>query len=200
MWPVRRATFFLLSCVAALGCQACQATGGPKDAADEPQQGEVIARINGLPVFKSDYVAALQTGRLGGAPELVLDELLGLTLVAHECEAMAGKAVCSGPGTLLERTRPFLERLFSPERTCGVIRDTDYAVVYDRLAGRRFPAGADPYAPEVRLVVEAMLCQGRARNAQRAYVAALRKGARVEIDKDAWAAATAETTGGVPGE
>jgi len=119
----------------------------------------------------------------------VFDELVGLTLVLKECEVMAGPAACAGQGAIIDRARPFLDRLFSPERSPGTIRDPDYAMVYDRLAGRRIPAGADPRAPEVRLAVEAMVCRGRTTKAQRAYVTGLRQTARLDTDQAALDAA-----------
>lgn len=196
---------FSAACGGAVLALACTivASCAPKDAPDAgaPSRqvdggAEVVARVNGLPVLRSDLVAALRAGRLGGSPELVLDELIGLTLVLRECEVIAGPSACSGPGTVLERARAFLDRLFSPDSACGVVRDKDYAVAYERLAGRRLPAGADPHAPEVRLAVEAHVCKGRALKAQRAYVDALRRSARIEVDTAAVEAATLEAEKG----
>lgn len=151
-----------------------------------------VAHVNGLPVFQADYVAALQSGRLGGSPELVLDELINLTLVLHECEVLEGHTACSGPGTVLDRARAFLDRLFPPVLVCNDFNDIDYAMVYERLAGRRFPKEADPFAPEIRLSVESELCRAKIMKVQRSYVQALRKDARVVIDRNALEAANKE--------
>ncbi len=145
---------------------------------------EAVATINGLSVSVADVRRALGSGRLGGSLDLVLDELLGLTLVLHECSVIDGPPGCQGPDSILVRSQAFLDRLFPPDQVCRTLTDLERSATYDRLSGRRFPKHADPEDPAVRFMVEHEACQARVLEAQRTYVKALRKGARVEVHQD----------------
>ena len=164
-------------------------------AAQTPAPGRVVARANGLPVSYADLVDGIRSGHLGGAPVLVLDELESFALVNRECEVMLGQAACAGFGGTRERAERFLALQFPPARLCGTVTADDYDAMYGRVA-RRIPPGTDRRAPEARLAVEGAICQARARQVQRAYIQALRKDARVEVDQDAVKEAVAEAEAG----
>ena len=173
------------------GVIACRSEA-PAPAPAEAPKAVVLARVNGLPVFKSDFLSTVRAGRLGGSPELVLDELLGLTLVLRECEVMVSPTACAGPGLVLDRARPFLEKVFPPDRACGEITESQRDQAFERLRGRKVAAQADPNEPAVRGVVDAEVCRAKAFKLQRAFVQGLRKDAHVVIDRDEYQKAVAE--------
>ena len=179
----------LATLLPAFGIVACRAEA---PAPAEAPKDVVLARVNSLPVFKSDFLATVRAGRLGGSPELVLDELLGLTLVLRECEVMVSPTACLGPGLIVDRARPFLEKLFPPERACGVITESQRGQAWDRLRGHQVAAAADPKEPAVREVIDAEVCRAKAFKLQRTFVQGLRKDAHVVVDRDEYAKAVAE--------
>ena len=171
----------ILSVAILSACSRCGTPPSPNPGADPGPAGVVIARVNGLPVYAADFEEALRSGRLGGSPELVLDELLNLTLALHECRVL--ESGCDGPGTLLGRVEPFLHRLYPAADVCGTVSPSDRAAMFGRLRGRRLAADADPEDPAIRMRVESEICEARAKQLRRTYVSGLRKGAREEVDR-----------------
>jgi len=153
------------------------------------EKPRVLARVNGLPVLQPDFLAALQAGRVGGVPELVLDEMLSFTLVLNECEAMLGGAPCRGPGPVHERAIRFMERLYPAERICRDITQDDYSKAFDQVISREKGLNPDPEDRQTREVVRDRICEARARELKREWIRALRKDAVVEKNKEAIEAA-----------
>jgi hypothetical protein len=171
----------VLSLAVLSACSRCGTSVLPDPGSDSGPVGVVIARVNGLPVYAADFEDALRSGRLGGSPELILDELMNLTLALHECRVL--ESGCDGPGTLLARVEPFLVRLYPAADVCGPVSASDRAAMFGRLRGRRLAVEADPEDPGVRMRVESEICEARAKQLRRTYVSGLRKGARVEVDR-----------------
>lgn len=152
--------------------------------------GDVLAQANGLPVRTADFLAAMRAGRLGASPELVLDELINLTLVLKECQVIEGPGACEGPGTVLERAEAFLKRNFPPARVCNEVRPEDAERAYGHLSRHRIDPALPRDDPATVLAVEVEACEARAKAVRRAWITALRKGAVVRVDAAAVEAAT----------
>lgn len=159
-------TFLVLSC-----------KNTPENYSD--RQDVIIARISGLPVYKSDFIQSIKSGRFGGSPELILDELLNLTLVLKECEMLGAKEICSS-GSVLERAENFLRVLYPVSRVCGEIENEIYVQTYEAMRGREIDLDSRLDDLFVRIVIESRICESRAKKIRRAYVNALRQNARIE--------------------
>ncbi|NOZ02087.1 MAG: hypothetical protein GXP54_09390 [Deltaproteobacteria bacterium] len=169
----------ILTVVCVLLFSGCRRSGsieavdaGPASVRDP---GSVVATINGLPVMRADYEAALRAGRVGGAPELVMDEMLSFTLVLNECRAMGMGDACGGPGPMYARALDFLKRLYPAEKVCGEVKDEDLDKV---MAGTRKSAKEGHLN---RAAAREFICEARAKRIRRQWVRALRKNAVIRM-------------------
>lgn len=158
---------------------------GPMVAEQPVDSDPVMAVINGLPVLQSDFVAALQSGRLGGTPEWILDEMLSFTLVLQECEAMGAGRSCSGPDPAHVRALGFLERIYPVDKVCGDISKEDFDRTFSEIMKTGRAMDPDPSNPSTRELIEGRICEARSKRIKRLWVTALRKGASVDIRSDA---------------
>lgn len=192
MMPDWRTILCLLLALAvmACGCRRGGDRGTPPPPVPRSRPADpVLAEINGLSVLQSDFLAALRSGRVGGAPELVLDEMLSFTLVLRECRAMGASETCGGSHPVHVRAMRFLEHLYPEDKVCGPISEEDFQRAFDRVAHRRPELKGDPADPETRKLVKERICGSRALQIRRQWVTALRKGAQVRIHEEAVQAA-----------